>query len=244
MRITTLLLPLLVADLCTGAIAPAEHVLHESGIVLDPETKDEKNVLYSFKKNITLNADISKVEVWFMTPASKNPQFAAVHEIASYHGHELDTYRLEQNQVHEHGAIDVQGGKVFFSYEKNGETKTAIETYSKNVIIADQIPNFIRDNWKALIMGDNIDARLAVASRRETVGFKFFKEASLTYAGKPSVVIKMKPTSVFISLLVRPVLFTFDPTGKELYEINGRMPVKKQTNGDWSDWDARLVFKH
>ena len=180
------------------------------------------------------------VQTAFLSPDGKE----AVTEEVFFKDGKLSKYLLHQKQLGEEGALEVREGKIFFTYTKDGKTKTSDEDLTANLIIGPTTVDFIQANWDKLIAGDTVDSRFAALDRRETVGFKFFKEKDLDAGGKPAVQIKMKPSSFVIAAIVKPLLFTFDKGTKRLVELNGRALPKQNVDGKWKDLDADLVYKY
>jgi hypothetical protein len=176
----------------------------------------------------------------FLTPDGKE----AVTEEIFFKGGKLSKYLLHQKQLGEEGSLEIRDDKIFFTYTKEGETQRADEDRPDNLIIGPTTVDFIQANWDKLMAGDSVASRFAALDRRETVGFKFFKEKDVDHSGKPAVQIKMKPSSFVIAAIVKPLLFTFDKGTKRLVELNGRALPKQNVDGKWKDLDADLVYKY
>jgi hypothetical protein len=62
---------------------------------------------------------------------------------------------------------------------------------------------YIQAHWQELVSGKDVDMRFGVPERRETVGFKIFKEKETKMDGHDVIVAKMKPTSLADELYYR-----------------------------------------
>lgn len=176
----------------------------------------------------------------YTTPDGKE---AAVEEI-TYEGGQLKSFRLEQKQVNETGLLELKDGKAHFSYTADGKTKTATETLSPDFVISPLLVNYLHANWNELAGGKTVKARLAVLDRRETVGFQFTKIGEAQAAGRPALVVQMKPSSFIIAALVKPIRMVFDKETRRLVEYSGRVVPKHQVDGKWETLDADVVFTY
>ena len=138
---------------------------------------------------------------------------------------------------------------MLFTWEGKGKTETETETLDpeKPLLVAPTTVPYLKQNWTQLMKGETLSARFAVLDRRETVGFKFFK-VSAEDSGQPfrpdRVVIRMKPTSLIISALVKPLHFVFDSQGVHLLELEGRLPPKRKKGDQWKDWDYHAIYQY
>jgi len=152
----------------------------------------------------------------------------------------LLSFEQDHKQLGTSGKIEVKDGKAGFSFTKDGKTKTASETVEQNYIVSSMVLGFVQTNWEKLMKGETAKVRLGVVDRSESVGFSFSKES----ATAERVVIKMKPTSMIISALVSPLRFAFQPDGKKLVELEGRVAVKVQKDGKFKDFDGFTVYTY
>lgn len=128
-----------------------------------------------------------------------------------------------------------------FSLE-NGEKKL-ISSHSEkvrgNFVTGALAGNFIRDNWKDLMEGKRISARFAVFEREETIGFSFRKKTEADVDGKPALVIQMRPSSIFVSMVVAPMEISVDKNSKRIIHFKGRTPLKIAKD---KNLEADIVF--
>lgn len=116
-----------------------------------------------------------------------------------------------------------------FSLQDNGEKKfvsSSHETVRGNFVTGAVAENFIRQHWQDFMDGKRIDARFAVFEREETIGFSFKKQSEKDVDGKPAMVIVMRPTSLFVSMVVAPMEISVDKNSKAIIHFKGRTPLK------------------
>jgi hypothetical protein len=203
-----------------------------------PQGKREP-VLYIQTQTEQKNGDtLARVRRVYATPDGKE---AAVEEIAFEDGR-LKSFRLEHKQAGETGLLELKDGKAHFSYTAEGKTKTATEALSPDFVISPLLVDYLHANWDALAAGRTVKARLAILDRRETVGFQFTKVGETGAAGRPLLVVQMKPSSFIIAALVKPIRMVFDKETRRLVEYSGRVVPKRQVEGKWEPLDADVVY--
>jgi hypothetical protein len=201
------------------------------------QDKAERKLLYNYKRTIEKlpNQTVSKREY------SDTAGNIVATETATYEGDKVVKMELDQKQTGEQGNFTIKDGKIFFTYTKDGKTKTDDEKLEPNNISSDEIAPYLVKNWEKLMKGDTIDIRFPVIARQETVGFKFFKDRD----DEKNVYIKMKPTSIVIAAIVNPLLFKMEKDGEHrVLEVDGRVTPKKKEGDSWKDLDALFVLKY
>jgi hypothetical protein len=188
--------------------------------------------------------ELKKIVRTFTDPSG---QIVAAEEVF-YQSERLTKIVLDHKQLNESGELEVKDDKLIFKYTRGGKQKVSEEKYDPTLTAVDQIYPTILKNWKELLQGKTIPIRLPVLDRRETVGFKFFKEKDAQLKGKDVIVIKMKPSSFFIAAIVDPILFYFDKTeikstNPKLIQVVGRTVPKIKEGSSWRDLDAILRFE-
>jgi hypothetical protein len=99
--------------------------------------------------------------------------------------------------------------------------------------------------------GETEKVRFLSVERRESFGFKFFKDKEGEHEGVPVVDIIMKPTSIFIAQLVDPLRLTFERNEpRRLKVMQGRLPVRRaktdppKKRSDWRALDGYMVLTY
>ena len=196
---------------------------------------------YKFHREFVGTDDTGRAVRTYIRP---NGDVVAIEEV-TYENGKLKSMTLDHKQLNASGSMIIENGKLKFEYTENGTTKTAEEDYDPKTTVADQIYPTIHKNWDKLMAGETIEIRLPVLDRRETVGFKIFKDKSDTFQGEPVEIIKMKPRSFIIAAVVDPLLFYIEPTGdRRTLEVKGRTLLKIQKEGKWKDFDAIMKFEY
>jgi len=205
-----------------------------------------KDILYLLERDVQNKNNEKTVRVTFKNP---NGKVVALEEFTYKEG-KFKSYRQKHHQIGQDGMAIVDGDRLKFNLkEKNddGEIKESRddEDYKANTVSKDQIVGYLMEHWDDILKGESIHIRFMVNDRKETVGFKYFKEKETTYNGKPAIIIKMKPSSFIIAALVDPLYFTFEKNGaRRLLEINGRVVPKQKNDDDWDDLDAITVYHY
>jgi hypothetical protein len=130
-----------------------------------------------------------------------------------------------------------------YSVDDKGESKklsSHTEKVSDDLITGPLAENFIADHWDKLNDGKRFTARLAVFEREETIGFSFKKKADTEVDGKPAVIIVMRPTSVFVSMVVSPMEIVVDKESRKVVHYTGRTPLKEK---DDKILNAEIVYE-
>ena len=209
-----------------------------SGVIYS-QGSDHSKALFTFKRVEEVKGGQTQIHNTYTAPDGG----VAVVEEAQLVDGKVARFSVDQNQLGESGFLEVKNGEIHFSYTKEGKTKTDQEDLTDNFIVTPTLVPFLQSHWDKILNGDTVDTRFGVLDRRETVGFKFFKidnEAKSTESEK--VLVKMKPTSMIISALVKPLIFVFDRKTKKLLEIKGRTAPKLKSDGKWKDLDADVLY--
>ncbi len=166
----------------------------------------------------------------------------AMDEEASFDHLKLLHYSIRQRQLGESYELSVQGEKMRFSVTRAGATEVKETAVPANLVIGPSLVPFLREHWKEIVGGETIRAQLAVLDRMDTYGFEFEKVRESAVSGAGSVVVRMKPSSFFVSAVVRPSYLTVSADGSRILEIQGRMMPKKRESRHWVDFEGDAVF--
>lgn len=154
-------------------------------------------------------------------------------------------YDLQQKQLHDTAKIEAKDGHIYFEYvDHDGKVKKDEEKWNDDFVVGAILSRHVKAHWADLVAGKNIDMRFGVPERRETVGFKIFKEEEKKIDGRDVIVAKMKPTSMIIAAIVKPLYFYFDKETKRLVEFRGRVLPKQKDGNGWKDLDAETVYSY
>ena len=237
----------LLPDVTVGADTPSKY---ESPKLLTGTLyamkSDKKSALYKFKREVTRSGNTIKAVREFTTPEGQ----LVARETAVYERDSLVSYDLEELQIQARGTVNLARdpkaeATIAFKYVSGNNTKTNTSTESlrPDTLISDMIASFLAAHWNDLMKGKDVKCRFVAADRAETVGFKFAKHSESTMQGKPTVIIKMAPSSFVIAALVDPLYFTLEKDGEHhVLQYDGRTTPKIKDGNKWKDLDAVTVF--
>jgi hypothetical protein len=175
----------------------------ETGKVYD--LKQKNKVLFLFERQVEGPPDKQHVVVRFLSPSRKE----LVHEEVDYEGRRFREYTVDKFQTGEHAEVLVDSGKIQFLYkDRERQEKRNTETWSASVIVIDELPWFIRQNWQSLKAGRSVPFRFVVPDRAETVGFELSPRGAATCGGAPALRVRMKVRSTFARLFAPEIQLT------------------------------------
>ena len=203
---------------------------------------DHKLLLYNFQSQITKTQNGLQIsESQYTDPAGN----IIIEEHSEREGIKLKKFQIDHKQTGRKGSIEVNGGKISFSFEDNGKKKKIeTEDLPNNFVVGPTLAAYVLTHWSELLNGKTIDIRFGVWDRQETVGFSLFKIGQEKIGGKDVILLKFKPTSFVIAALVDPVIFKFSSDGKELVSMIGRVPPKFKVSDKWKDLDAEVLYSY
>jgi hypothetical protein len=203
---------------------------------LDSESVDP---VFTFERRSESAGSQTVVSVWFRTRSGE----IALYEKVIYERGRVVQYDSSEYQINEHDAMRTVGGQIAFTIKRDNRVTTSSEPWTDETRIIDEIPDYIRQHWSALLAGETLHIHFVVMFRGETIPFRIYKERTAEYNGKPAVVIRLRPSNWIVARFVRPVdlLFRSDER-RTLLEINGTLPVKIRRGSKWVDLDGRLVW--
>jgi hypothetical protein len=151
----------------------------------------------------------------------------------------LVDYTLYGNQLGQRGSIHVGEHEVTFTLVDGRGERQRRETRKGPVAVGPTLVGYIFHNLDALSAGRTVPVRFALLDRLETIAF----DLQAVDAAPGRTRIRMKPSSLLLSALVRPLYFTFDAAGK-LVQLEGRMPTKQPRGDRLRDLDARVEYRY
>jgi hypothetical protein len=157
---------------------------------------------------------------------------------------QLYRYEVEQLQIDEKGSVefDYENSKVNFKYYKNKQWRERSEKLEAPHFVGAMIPQFILNNHEQLAKGERIRFKLAVPYMVKSFDFYLQKEEDLEFEGRQMISIRMSPSHVLVSAVVRPLFFILDPEEKKIRKILGRHFLKKRTSSGWDAFQGETLF--
>jgi hypothetical protein len=150
----------------------------------------------------------------------------------------LTRFTEYQFQVGEVDTVEVHGREVTFRSRTADGERTAKETVSLPVLVGPTVYGFVLSQWDALAAHKVVPIRLAVTSRRETIGFEFERLAD---GANGEVRVQLKASSPFVALVVKPSVITFSADKKPV-SYDGRVPMLVDDGGKWADFDGHVEY--
>jgi hypothetical protein len=157
----------------------------------------------------------------------------------------LQSYNVEQKQIGEKFTLEVREGRLFYDYNLDGANTKDSTKVPDELVVAATLIDAIRSRWVEFNDGGSIRVRLAVPERQEDIGFKLFiDEGSPLNQDPERVVLRMRPTSIFVQALVKPIHFIMSKDGTRLYEYWGpsSLYTKKEGSTDWLSLEIRSIY--
>lgn len=203
------------------------------------DLKDRNKHLYNLKNEFELTGDTKKMVATYTDPDGKLlVQETTILKVAD--GREsLVSYDLDHKQIGATGKIEVRDGRAYFTYTKDGKTKTANEKVGDDFVVSTMIVGYLGRNWEKIRRGETLKVRLGVVDRLETVGFSKKKAAESGEILK----VKMSATSMIIAALVDPLYWGMALDGSHIKEYEGRLPVKTVAGSKVLDFDGFVLYE-
>lgn len=237
--ILTLSAILIIAGLSSSV---AEAAVEFSAKIFEAGSNKQKQ-LYSFERTAEEKSAGLIVETIFKDLQGQ----VAITEYAELVPGESDKvklYKQSHKQLGAEGIVEVKNGKAHFTYTIDGKTKSSSESVGENFVVTPTILTYLQKRWEKIKKGESIEIRLGVLDRLETVGFEYFKDKEMDLNGTKAVVVKMKPSSMIIAALVKPLYFYFSEDGRRLLEVHGRVMPKQKVDNKFKDLDAVTVYEY
>ncbi len=210
---------------------------------------DRKTVLFTFRRTATRSGATVHVERQFLTT---NGTVAAVEKIR-YESNRLVSYEMRDYQARVSGAIHIEPDSenparqdIFISYA-HGLTppKGRARTLQPDTVIDDTLYPFMLAHWDDLLRGKAVEFHFVSLDWERTFEFELVKTGESMRHGQPVVQLTMKPASMFVAALVKPLLFTVqehDP--HRILSYTGRTTPRILKGKSWKYLDAETVFHY
>lgn len=192
-----------------GAASHAQNIpAVQTGRIYD--LKQRTRLLFLFERQVEGPPDMQHVVVRFFSPGGKE----LVHEEVDYRGARFQRYTVDKLQTGEHAEIVVNNGKIRFRYrDKNRKEKRNTETWDESVIVIDELPRFIQQNWTSLKAKKSVPFRFVVPQRAGTVGFELSASGATTCRNLPALRIRMQVRNAFARLFASAMTTANGSTG-------------------------------
>lgn len=205
--------------------------------------KINETPLYIQKVHVDHQPDGTTITTGEMLDAAGN---MIMSEHVVYSGSTFISQEIQNNLDHKEYRGNLKDKKMTFEVfsMNDGEEKKLLsskkETVRGPMLSGVTTENFIRENWETLMKGKRVDFRFAVFERQETIGFSFKKKTETDVDGKSAVVLTMRPTSFFVSLVVDPMEVSVEKEGKTIIHFKGRTPIVTDKK---KNLEAEIVYE-
>lgn len=136
---------------------------------------------------------------------------------------------------------EVDAGKVVLFSGPSEERVRRRSVERPRVAVVDAgFDAFMRDNFDAVVTGEMVEFDFAVPALRRFFRFELVPQGGVSYRGENAFLVKMRPASALLRILVDPIDLTYSSDGR-LLEFRGLANVCDE-KGD--RYEARIVFDY
>lgn len=212
----------------------------ETQAVLYEAETNRKNPLYRFARVITaLPNSVVRSETRFTDMEGTLTFF----ERADSKKGKIIRYEWNHPQMGESGLVEMKGGKAYYTLMKGEKIQSETGDAPENFVIGPTIISYAQSHWEDLMNGSSVAVRIGVPDRLNDYGFRFTRDKTQAAEKSGVVHVSLRPTSVFISIAVKPIDFIFSNDGTHLLSTKGMSLLKVKRNGKWEDLIAETVFE-
>jgi len=210
---------------------------------------ERKSVLYTFRRTATRSGDRVHVNRKFLCT---NGEVAAVEKVL-YESNQLVSYEMQDFQAHVSGAIHIEpdpdqpSRQIIFISHAHGlnPPKGRARTLQPDTVTDDTLYPFMIAHWDGLMRDKAATFHFVSLDWERTFEFELVKTGESVLNGQPVVQLTIKPTSLFIAALVKPLLFTVQQNAPHLIlSYIGRTTPRIQKGKSWKYLDAETVFHY
>jgi hypothetical protein len=165
-------------------------------------------------------------------------------EASSIKDLQVQSQEIEHFQSKEAYALVREGDKVQFKTFSLEEAERKLKSESSKIKVVPQfitgpvtVP-FIQSRWEDLSSGKSIDVQFGVFELERKVAFVLKKHS----IDDKKMIVKLKPSNFFISMLVDPLFMEFDRETKKIIRFRGRTPLKNKVGSQWKPFDAEILY--
>jgi hypothetical protein len=210
---------------------------------------DRKKVLYTFRRTATRSGSTVHVERQFL---GANGTEAAVEKVL-YESNQLVSFEMQDFQARLSGAIHIEPDpknparqNIFIGCAHGlNPPKGHARILRPDTVIDDTLYPFMLARWDDLMRGNAVEFHFVSLDWERTFEFELMKTGESVQNGQPVVLLMMKPASLFIARLVKPLLFAVqknDP--RRILSYTGRTTPRVQKGKAWKYLEAETVFNY
>ncbi|TDO95855.1 hypothetical protein [Marinomonas balearica] len=222
-----------VCCLVSSMVSMKVHALEAQGLAFDPKTKA---LLYT-ERHFFSSPMIHEVRYF-------EPDGSLFTLKRLDYSQSLIAPDLEQLNQRQGEKISVKlKDKIVLSYKANSKEKPKETVFnpSNQLVIDAGFDRYIRQNWADLTAHSARSVMYLVPSRHTTVEFKIQRKTCLAAQEPSFVCFVVKPNAWWLSLLIDPLLLTYDATNKQLMRFVGRGNIADK-KGKYQTVDIRYTY--
>ena len=210
---------------------------------------DRKVILYTFRRTAVRSNSVVYVERQFL---STNGTVATVENVL-YESNQLFSFEMQDFQARVSGAIRIEPDpknparqNIFISYAHGlHPPKGRARTLQPDTVIDDTLYPFMMTHWDDLMQGKTVRFHFVSLDWERTFEFDLMKTGDSVQNHQPVAQITMKPASIFISRLVKPLIFTVQENNtRRILSYIGRTTPRVKKGNSWKYLDAETVFDY
>ncbi len=160
-------------------------------------------------------------------------------------------YSIHRVQENEYSEASLEGSgaqtQVKFLHRKGDRVRTDDELATNSFVLNPTFGPYLHSQWDRLLQGETVNVRYGATEMRETIGFNLSKEDAPPFSsrvGTETLVVKMKPSSIFIAAVVPAMYFTFEKSGaRRLLEFQGQALPRLAVDGKFKDVKVEAVYE-
>lgn len=182
---------------------------------------------------------------WSSTIKTSNGELVMTEKAAFRADGVIQHHYIEQLQINEAYELNVRNSMVkFTTYKLNQGIKGSTVSESSELtkpnsfIMGPTTEIFLTQNLENLGAGETIKADFGIFELSKFIRFKFYK----TSQADELLIFHMKPSNIFFSALVDPIVIWFDPNRKRISRLKGRTPLREKINEKWKPFDAEIIY--
>jgi len=153
--------------------------------------------------------------------------------------------RSQLDQIQETAALRCEGDELRVEIEGKMGFKEKTVDYKQDLIAGPIFSQFVRENWKVLLEGENVHFHLPASNMLRLVRFKIKRHDNSEYKREGVIVLKMKPSCFLLRSFVDASYIVHNLTSRRVEEIHGFtiLPTQKE-NGEWQNTHVNMYFNY
>ncbi len=154
---------------------------------------------------------------------------------------------IENRALKKLSTLEVKDGKTFYSVLDltDQSKKNSEENWEDNLVVPSTVLTYIKPFAEKITKGEKVKLKIAVLDRRESFSFYIKKvrdEKSLD--GESIQVLEMAPSSLIVSLAVKPMYFYVKEKSGELFAFEGESALRRKVGDSFEKMTVRTAYEY